>query len=90
MDKFWCEWDTLEAFENWHSTICDALVYPKQSVSAASGTANENSVITQNYTNVIEVNGKWIALVRSEHTTDLTLTEKRPPTQKLMVEIPTE
>jgi hypothetical protein len=61
----WYEWNSLEDFNTWHTNICTSLGIP-----------NEN---TNAYTNVHEVNGKWIAVVHNSESNGLTATELRLP-----------
>ncbi len=61
----WYEWDSLELFNQWHTSICLLLGIP-----------NEH---TTSYTDVYEVNGKWIAVVDDKESNNLTATNLRLP-----------
>lgn len=61
----WYEFNTLEEFDIWHTKICTALGIPNEHTTA--------------YTEVLEVDGKWIAVVHDSESTGLTATELRPP-----------
>lgn len=61
----WYEFNTLEEFNTWHTEICTSLGIPNEHTTA--------------YTEAIEVDGKWIAVVHDNEATGLTATELRPP-----------
>lgn len=68
----WYEWNSLEDFNTWHNAICALLNIP-----------NEH---TTSYTDVHEVEGKWIAVVHDSESTGLTATELRLPVTVRVVE----
>ena len=61
----WYEWDSLESFNTWHTSICSALGIPNEQ--------------TTDYTKPFEVDGKWIAVVHNSEATGLTPTNLRLP-----------
>ena len=79
----WYEWDTKEAFDAWHNNLCSVLGYPLTPVNQLSGLPDETAQKVVKYTEPIEVNGKWIAIVEEEYAADLTATELRRPARIL-------
>lgn len=61
----WYEWEDLESFNEWHSSICQALGIPDEHTTA--------------YTTPIESGGKIIAVVHQAESAGLVPTELRPP-----------
>ena len=59
----WYEFNSLEEFNSWHTTICESLGIPDE--------------FTTEYTKAFEVDGKWIAVVHDNEATGLTPTELR-------------
>jgi myosin-crossreactive antigen len=79
----WYEWDTKEEFDAWHSNLCNVLGYPLTPVNQLSGLPDEDAQKVVKYTEPIEVNGKWIAIVEEEYAINLTATELRRPVRIL-------
>ena len=75
----WYEWNTVEDFNTWHDNLCNSFGYPLTAVNQLTGLPNENAQKVVKYTDVFEVEGKWIAIVEEEYATDLTQTELRRP-----------
>lgn len=61
----WYEWDSLESFNSWHTSICSSLGIPDEQ--------------TTDYTKAFEVEGKWIAVVHASEADGLTPTDLRLP-----------
>lgn len=74
----WYEWDTLADFNAWHEIIKDQLGLPRLSMNKY-GEACEP--IIENYTDSIHINGKVIAMVEVEYSSELTQTQLRPITE---------
>lgn len=79
----WYEWNSLEDFEQWHNNIKQNLGYPLGSYNQATGQIDLNSLV-YDYTQPFEVNGKYIARVREEHSNNLVLTELRLPEKEIL------
>jgi hypothetical protein len=74
----WYEWDSLESFEQWHNEIKSELGLPAPSENQSSGEIDENAQWTINYTEVVQVENKWIARVENRHSDGLTSTNLTP------------
>lgn len=75
----WYEWETLEDFNAWHNVIKTKLNYPLASYTQLTGELNQTAQLTNEYTFVILVEGKWIGTVENEQAEGLTKTDLRPP-----------
>ncbi len=75
----WYEWNTKESFDIWHNNLCDELGYPLTPVNQLTGLPDETAQKVVAYTNVFQVENKWIAFVDDEYSNGLTITELRKP-----------
>ena len=75
----WYQWDTKEEFDAWHNNLCSVLGYPLTPVNQLTGLPDEDAQKVVRYTDVFEVEGKWIAWVDNEYNNGLTQTELRKP-----------
>lgn len=73
----WYEWNTLEEFNTWHDNLCTIIGYPITAVNQATGLPDENAQKVVRYTEVIEVDNKWIAWVDDQYKLDLVPTQLR-------------
>jgi hypothetical protein len=80
----WYEWDSIESFNAWHNSLCEALGYPLTSVNQATGEQEPEATKTIAYTDPIVVNDKIIALVELEYAEGLILTELRQEKLRLV------
>ena len=60
----WYEWNSLEEFNSWHTSICASLGIPNENTTA--------------YTDVYEIDGVFIAVVHDSESGGLKSTELRP------------
>ena len=60
----WYEWNSLEEFNEWHNSICNMLNIPNEYASS--------------YTDVYNVENKWIAVVHDNESAGLNVTTLRP------------
>ncbi|NCW67279.1 MAG: hypothetical protein EBV86_01750 [Marivivens sp.] len=74
----WYEWNTLDDFNTWHENLKNALGYPLLPINQLTGLPDINAQATENYTEAIAVEGKFIAYVEVVHADGLTETELRP------------
>ena len=75
----WYEWDSIEAFNEWHEAIKIKLGYPLIGVNQATGEKDFEACLTTEYTNVVIVENKFIGVVEIENSKDLIPTILRPP-----------
>ena len=78
----WYEWDTRADFDLWHNSLCESLGYPLIGTNQATGEPDPTAQMTVAYTEAIEVQGKWISTVETEHAEGLTVTELRLPNRE--------
>ena len=74
----WYEWDSQEDFNVWHDLIKTKLNYPLVGHIQATGELNKDAQLTTSYTDVILIQGKWIAAVEDLEAEGLTPTDLRP------------
>jgi len=74
----WYEFNSQADFDAWHNALCAALGYPLTSINQATGDLDEAAEKTTSYTNVIEVEGKFIAFVEDDYSKGLKATDLRP------------
>lgn len=79
MTWIWCEWESLEDFDLWHTEIKKTLGYPKPGINQESKELDEDAQWAMDYTEPISVENKIIAVVESEHLKNLVPTDLRPP-----------
>jgi myosin-crossreactive antigen len=75
----WYEWDSIEAFNEWHEAIKIKLGYPLIGVNQATGEKDFEACLTTEYTNWFLVNEKFIAVVELENAEGLTKSNLTPP-----------
>lgn len=74
----WYEWDSIEAFDSWHTAKCVELNYPLDSYNQATGELDPEAAKTTAYTSTRKIEGKFIAQVEEAEADGLTLTALRP------------
>lgn len=79
MSVKWYEWDSWESFNQWHDNLCQSMGYPWDGTNQATGLKDENATKTLRYTDGKEVEGKIIAIVEDEFSSELIETTIRPP-----------
>jgi hypothetical protein len=75
----WYEWNTKAEFDLWHNALCYQLDYPLININQKTGLPDEHAQQTTDYTNVYEVENKWIAWVDSIYAHGLIETDLRRP-----------
>jgi len=78
------EWNTRADFDLWHNALCESLGYPLIGTNQATGEPDPTAQMTIAYTQAIEVEGKFIASVESEHAQGLTVTTLQLPKPDLI------
>jgi hypothetical protein len=73
----WYEWNTENDFDTWHDELCKQLGYPLTGTNQLTSLPDEDGQKTTEYTNVTEVEGKWIAWVDDIYSGGLTKTDLR-------------
>ena len=81
-DWIWCEWESLELFNEWHETIKKELNYPITPINQGTGEL-DTSFQSSEYTEVFEVEDKFIAMVESQFIENLQTTELRTKGKKI-------
>lgn len=67
----WYSWQSQQAFDVWHKTVCDGLGLPRPGYNEGTGELTPKAQWTLRYTEAIEVNPTdWRAYVQPEIATD--------------------